>query len=283
MADGHQCKDVVLNIEVSATDGLYRISRPNGESNQVVYVTVEGDGVIPECERTEGSLIIKNLQKLESWRDKTWRTLKVYEDGGDLKCEHDTVLPHALMNKDLLDDLPLYNIFCLEVISRPKHRTSRVTYNGKEYYMKTAPFSYQLGFLTREIETYRFLARLCSSLTPKLAGYVYEETPRRVIGFLCEVIEGWHPNTEDIPLCKEALQRLHNLGVLHGDLNRYNILVTPTRNVQFIDLECSLIAENSNQPDYFPTKMKEEVESLHQGLSDQTDLGKPFTSCAKPQ
>ena len=66
----------------------------------------------------------------------------MYKDSGDLKCKYNTVLPYALINKDLLDDLPLYNIFYLEVISRPKYRILRVTYNGKEYYIKTAPFSY---------------------------------------------------------------------------------------------------------------------------------------------
>lgn len=43
---------------------------------------------------------------------------------------------------------------------------------------------------------------------------------------------------DDLAKCEEAVRRMHRLGLIHGDINRYNFLVDQeSGNVQLVDFE----------------------------------------------
>ena len=74
---------------------------------------------------------------------------------------------------------------------------------------------------------------------PKFLGHLTEEG--RVIGLVIEYIQGArHAGPDDVEECQVALRKLHQLGKLHGDVNRYNFLVredNERKTVRIIDLE----------------------------------------------
>lgn len=46
-----------------------------------------------------------------------------------------------------------------------------------------------------------------------------------MIGFVLEKLAGRAAGVEDLGACQEVLGRLHGMGVVHGDVNRFNFLV----------------------------------------------------------
>jgi len=74
------------------------------------------------------------------------------------------------------------------------------------------------------------------TFAPKFLGYVYEEIKSWVIGFLMEALNGRHPDMKDLEICKDAMLQLHAVGVVHGDLNKYNIVIEGKK-AKFIDFE----------------------------------------------
>lgn len=75
-------KDVVMNIEVSGTDDLYRIARytttDTGTTKRVVYVEVCDISIIPPFQRLARESILKHLRKLEGWTDQNWHAMHVF-------------------------------------------------------------------------------------------------------------------------------------------------------------------------------------------------------------
>lgn len=59
-----------------------------------------------------------------------------------------------------------------------------------------------------------------------------------MIGILLEQLDGEFASAGDLPGCKKALRRLHEIGLIHGDVNRYNFVVDKqTRQVKMVDFE----------------------------------------------
>lgn len=71
---------------------------------------------------------------------------------------------------------------------------------------------------------------------PRLLAYVYENSEGDINGFICEKVDGRPPSPADHDACDAALQQLHSYGVVHGDLVKYNIMMTE-KGTKFIDLE----------------------------------------------
>ena len=59
------------------------------------------------------------------------------------------------------------------------------------------------------------------------------------MGFLIEKIDGGHGEIGDLAACQSIVKHpsLHSLGIVHGDLNKYNFIVGPTRTTLIIDFE----------------------------------------------
>jgi len=56
------------------------------------------------------------------------------------------------------------------------------------------------------------------------------------MGFLIEKIDGNNGEIGDLEACESIVKHLHSLGIVHGNLNKYNFIVGPTR-MTLIDFE----------------------------------------------
>lgn len=48
-----------------------------------------------------------------------------------------------------------------------------------------------------------------------------------------------YPGIEDLENCWETIRKLHSIGIIHGDVNRYTLLLTQNRTAKIIDFEAS--------------------------------------------
>ena len=87
------------------------------------------------------------------------------------------------------------------------------------------------------------------------------------MGFLLEKIEGCHAELGDLETCQSIVKRLHSLGMVHGDLNKYNFIVGPT-GTTLIDFECAKKSGNR--------AMQRELASLADRLLEETGLGSGY-------
>jgi predicted Ser/Thr protein kinase len=129
---------------------------------------------------------------------------------------------------------------------------------------KIARFEWELPRIEQETRAYQLLEG--SGLAPRFLGHVHENG--RIIGFLLEKIDGRFAFFQDLSICKTALGKLHELGLLHGDVNRHNFLVTE-EGVKLLDFECLL--ENAS-----PGSMSKELEKLGAELVDESGRGGGF-------
>lgn len=107
-----------------------------------------------------------------------------------------------------------------------------------------------------------------TGLAPRFIGHVHEHG--RVIGFILEKLEGREANIKDISSCQSALQRLHDIGILHGDVNRYNFIVQ-AGTAPLIGFEKSKYC-NGTTP-----SMQAEKDCLCDQLVEDTGRGAGFT------
>ncbi|KAK0753435.1 hypothetical protein B0T18DRAFT_452276 [Schizothecium vesticola] len=71
---------------------------------------------------------------------------------------------------------------------------------------------------------------------PRFLGHLTEEG--RVIGFVLEYISNaGAAGPGDLAACQSVLQKLHSLGVKHGDINKHNFLVRDDGRVVLLDFE----------------------------------------------
>ncbi|KAK4237664.1 cyclin f-box [Achaetomium macrosporum] len=105
-----------------------------------------------------------------------------------------------------------------------------------------------------------------SGLAPRFLGHVHENG--RIMRFLLEKAEGRPASFQDLSACETALRKLHALGLVHGDVNRYNFLVTEA-GAKLLDFEC--LRENAS-----PESMSKELENLRAELVDESGCGGGF-------
>jgi predicted Ser/Thr protein kinase len=126
---------------------------------------------------------------------------------------------------------------------------------------KFARFPWEIGYYIAETQVYSWING--QNIGPEFLGYLTENG--RVIGFLIEYVEGHHATISDLPACKVAVGRLHGLDILHGDLNKYNFLISE-RGAVLIDFETAKRSEDIEA-------MEKEVEELEGQLLDESGKG----------
>lgn len=96
---------------------------------------------------------------------------------------------------------------------------------------------------------------------PGFLGHLTEGKDGRVVGFVVEWIEDARSaGPGDFESCREALGRLHELGMKLGDINKHNFLVREGCDVVLIDFETA--KKCSAQ------ELKDEMNNLKQSLED---------------
>ncbi|KAI9749094.1 MAG: hypothetical protein M4579_007001 [Chaenotheca gracillima] len=265
--------DTVLSLDLGPKDSLYRIRRDEANISRVIYVTADLS-IIPEDRRTYGPWVLQELRKLQRWND-IWDTLTVCKDGSKIQCYPDQWKPHRLPQQQILSLYECFNILDLRVMQSIKDRVFRVALGSKSCFLKIARFPHEMLWLRQEIKIYHALMDFHSTLAPAFLGYAFEERYCRVTGFLFEEVHGRFADIVDLQTCEDALHRLHALDIIHGDVNRYNIIVT-TNGPTFIDFEDSRIGPNGSLEEWEGQKA-EEMQNLSSKLLDESGKGRPWT------
>jgi hypothetical protein len=118
-----------------------------------------------------------------------------------------------------------------------------VRYNGAPAIAKIACFKWDVARIERETWAYSIVARHHSEhineppITPNFLGHLTENG--RIMGFLLQKVDGEPACVDDLGSCEALLRRLHRLGLLHGDVNRYNFVVdrVSRSGMRLVDLE----------------------------------------------
>lgn len=130
---------------------------------------------------------------------------------------------------------------------------------------KIAHFDWEIPRIERETLAYRLLDGY--ELAPRFLGHVHEHG--RVIGFLLERIEAREAGVDDLLICQSVLQRVHDLGILNGDVNRYSFLVRG-KDVKMIDFENSRVDTDAR------SAMQMEMDGLRGELMEESGRGGGF-------
>jgi len=133
---------------------------------------------------------------------------------------------------------------------------------------KFARFWWEVDWYAKETEIYRYIQEKGlnqeKGLTPKFLGHLAEEG--RIIGFVLEKCPGRHAGPENLAACREIVSKLHAIGILHGDVNRHNFLVSENGSVVMIDFESATQCSDNKL-------FQQELESLELELSDESGRG----------
>lgn len=124
-----------------------------------------------------------------------------------------------------------------------------------------ARFAWEIPLLDAETTAYQWLQG--HSIGPEFLGHLVEG---RVIGFILEQIPNFrHATPEDLPLCQQALSKLHQIGIKHGDINKHNFLVHDGKTT-LIDFDVATRCNDTKT-------LTEEFERLQQELEDVSGRG----------
>lgn len=131
---------------------------------------------------------------------------------------------------------------------------------------KFACWDWEISCIDNESAAYQWLEG--HNIGPRFLGHISEEG--RVIGFLTERvmdgdIDARHATAADLEACSQALKKLHHLGILHGDVYRYNILMT-NNGATLMDFANARKSDDSSA-------FEEELQLLEERLN--SELGKP--------
>lgn len=130
---------------------------------------------------------------------------------------------------------------------------------------KIARFEWEIPRIERETRAYKILEN--TGIAPRFLGHIHEHG--RVIGFVLEEVEGRPATIGDLSRCKSVLQHLHDHGLLHGDINKYNFIVQ-NDTARLIDFERSQFYPADTGP------MRNELTSLRDQLMEETGRGGGF-------
>lgn len=242
----------------------------------VVYVHLQDLDIIAPDHQTYGPEPIQNLRsEVDVW-DEQWITLTVFRDSGEVQYKQDQWKPHCLPPDAALDTLPRLNVLGLDIWHGFKNRVFLVHLNSKRQILKICPLASELPYFTQEVRAYKILAERGCSLVPRLSAYVFERGEEQIVGFICEELDGRVAGPGDYSACKRSLAQLHTYGIVHGDINKFNIMITAD-GPRFFDLENAVLyTDEKISRDHFLRLQQEELEGLERALGDEEGWGKPW-------
>lgn len=148
---------------------------------------------------------------------------------------------------------------------------NEVLYKGKPAIAKIACFEHDLRQIERETWAYQILVenRLPDEgpFAPKFLAHLTENG--RAIGLLMEKVEGEPATPEDLSTCQELVNRLHDLGLVHGDVNKHNFAVDHKKGGS------TLLLDWEHAEGYSEGVAKKELASLPSELAESTGRGQP--------
>lgn len=261
----------ILSQEISNEEGMYRIR--NGK--RVYYLTIPTD-VFDEETMCRPYLLIPQLP---SFSDIPWRKIKLSRnsDGSlDITASHDPLQEVTFTWHEKRVD-----VLSLTRIKRLRSGVFETIFEGRPAVAKIACFEWQIPRVTHETWAYCVLTQTQRPddgplIAPEFLCHLTEND--RVIGFLMEKLEGRFACQDDLTQCAALLTRLHglgDLGLVHGDVNRYNFIVEEGRcgSVRLVDFE--------HAQDYDEKLAQAELESLAAELAEETGRGSSTTKVVR--
>lgn len=252
---------IILNQLIDDEEGVYRIKI----GDKVGYLTIPV-GTFDDDTMSRPYLLIPQLPKLPRSH---WTKIRLEPGSGEAPLNmtiDDSPLPELEGNWH-----PNYiDILSLERNKRHRSNVHEVVYKSTPAIAKLAPFEWDFPRIENETWAYWVLDEYQrrhpneSSPCPKFIGHLTENGRR--MGLLLEKKEGVKASLEDLESCECALRKLHSMGLVHGDVNRYNFIIDKEGGEAFlVDLE--------HAEEYDADKAASEIESLTAELSEKTGRG----------
>jgi hypothetical protein len=262
-----------MSLDMSPEDDWYRLRRDRADTSTIVYVHLQNLDILDGDNRYWGPGIIRGLSRVVDVWNRPWTTLSVFRNNGKIQWTDDDWNPHSLPLDTPLRGLPRHNVLDLVVKHKYNNHVYLIDYQSQRQIFKFCPFEWELRYFTQEIKALTQLSNRGCLLIPPLLGYVFERSEDQIIGFICEELQGRCAEPGDYDQCRDALHKLHPYGCIHGDLNKYNIIMT-TNGPHFIDLEKSKLDIDLSNTE-FVAEQRRELDRLEAALKDEEGWGKP--------
>lgn len=256
---------VILSMEVcSRDDSEYRILL----EGQVKYLTIAPG----TYDRQTLSMPLGSLSGL--LKEGNWNMAHISRD--QATSEFKTAL-RSIKLAGVQDTWHPASVNCLELLrirqltaatfeaSYPTQHLLSSSTSGTRVIAKIARFEWEIPRIEQETRVYRILEN--TGIAPRFLGHIHEHG--RIMGFVLEKVEGRPATIKDFSQCRSVLQRFHDHGLLHGDINKYNFIIQNDR-VRLIDFERSQICPDGER------SMQIEMMSLYDQLMEETGRGGGF-------
>lgn len=122
------------------------------------------------------------------------------------------------------------DVLSLDPIKDYRSNVYEVRYRGRPAVVKICPWEWYMPNMENETNAHELFdehRRLRdpdeAKVAPEFLGHVTENG--RIMGVLLEKKEGVFASIEDLAICEAAVRQVHKMGLVHGDVNRYNFLV----------------------------------------------------------
>lgn len=168
--------------------------------------------------------------------------------------------------------LQKFDVLSLKRVQRHRENVHEVLFNGRTTISKIARWTWEIPRIDNETRVYEMFDQYQrqhpdeSHIALKFLGHLTEDD--RVVGFLLEKVDGRFACLDDLIQCEELVHRIHKLGLIHGDVNRYNFLVDDgSGNIRMVDFE--------HAEDFDEEAAHVELEILPQELEEKAGRGGP--------
>ncbi|CAI6340619.1 unnamed protein product [Periconia digitata] len=255
----------ILNQLIDDEQGTYRVRA----GHRVHYVTIP-TSTFDEDTMCRTYLLIPQLP---AFPDEDWTTMHISRG-------IDGVIESILSHKPLPEIHEPWHHRRIDVLSlkrTKRHRSNvhEVSYEDRPAIAKIALFEWDFQRIENETIIYSIINKHQHQhpaeppCAPEFLGHLTEND--RVIGFLLEKVDGEFASIENVSDCQNVLHRLHGMGLIHGDVNRYNFIVDQShKTVRMIDFE--------HAEEFDETRARQELESLASELTENTGRGGPTVS-----
>ncbi|EFE29428.1 uncharacterized protein ARB_03724 [Trichophyton benhamiae CBS 112371] len=240
----------VLSQEIDNELGMYRIRT----GNKIRYLTIEVDA-FDEDTMCRPYLLIPELP---SFPNAPWTKMDICRSNdGSLKVTTSDV---KLQGRK-------FEVLSLKRTRYYRHNVHEVIFNGAPAIAKIVRWEWELPRMENETAVYSFIYQdQCAHpedppIAPQVLAHLTEDG--RVMGLLLEKVNGRFPGPDDLARCEEVVRRVHDIGIVHGDINRYNFLIDDeTGNIRLVDFEHAkhLTEETARaELDSLPSELAEET------------------------
>jgi hypothetical protein len=252
----------ILSQEIDDVEGFYRVRA----GHRIHYLHIPAT-VFEEDTLCMPHLLIPALPKLP---DHSWNKMDIARvEDGSLTSE---ILYDALPGVQEVWHPQRVEFVSLKYIDRHREGVREMLLNGQLIVAKFARWEWEICRMENETRAYAIINEYQQQhpeeppIAPKFLGHIMEDG--RVTGIMLEKIKGRFASIDDLVKCEEIVRKLHGLGLIHGDINRYNFILDQSgSHVRMLDFE--------HIEDYEEEVAELELEVLPSELQEETGRGGP--------